>query len=104
VQLNHLTSLLLYGETHSFPILSHSVDLHGEVLLQHKGMCIYLHSLFALTPFFLVPAVQVMNSSVALFKYLLSDSFFNEMTPECYQLASRCVSLFRILQAMMHPG
>lgn len=55
-------------------------------------MCIYLHSLSALTPFFLVSAVQVMNSSVALFKYFLADSFFNEMTPECYQLAG--VSLY----------
>lgn len=104
VQLNHLASPILYGQTRFFPILSHSVDLHGEVLLQYKGMCIYLHSLSALTPFFSVSVVQVMNSSVALFKCLLADSFFNEMTPECYQLASRCVSLFRILQATVHPG
>lgn len=52
VQLNHLPSCYCTGAAHSFPILSHSVDLHVEVLLQYKGMCIYLHSLSALTPFF----------------------------------------------------
>lgn len=64
-------------------------------------MCIYLHSLSPFTPL-LVSAVQVMNSSVALYKYLLADSFFNGMTPECYQLASRWVCLFRISLATVH--
>lgn len=104
VQLYHLTSPLLYGEMHSFTILSHSVDLHGEVFVAVQRNVHLSAFSFCFNTFFLVSVVQVMNSSVALFKYLLADSFFNEMTPECYQLASRCVSLFRILQATVHPG
>lgn len=66
--------------------------------------CAFIYIFFLLLHLLLISAVQVMNSSVVLFKYLLPVSFFREMTLEHYQLASRWVWLLRISLPAGRPG